>query len=60
METSIATRVAMMTDGPMRPTMLPPVVNRPTPMTVPTVMVTASCRPNWRRRVGGVATGLLS
>ena len=56
----MATRVAMMTAGPMSPTMLPPVVNRPTPMTVPTVMVMASRRPNCRRSDGAEAEGSLS
>ena len=60
MDTSMATSVAMMTAGPMSPTMLPPVVNSPTPITVPTVMVTASRSPNCRRSRSSSPVGLLS
>ena len=41
----MAARVARITAGPIVPTTLAPVVNNPTPTTVPTVMVTASFIP---------------
>lgn len=47
---SAASAVASTTNGPISPTTLPPVVNRPTPMTVPAVMVMASRRPSVRLR----------
>ena len=40
--------VAKTTLAPIWPTMAPPVVNSPTPMTVPAVMVMASRSPNAR------------
>ena len=45
---TMAIKVARMTAEPIEPTICAPVVNRPTPTTVPTVMVTASRIPSVR------------
>lgn len=54
---SAASAVASTTNGPISPTTLPPVVNRPTPMTVPAVMVMASRSPSVRLRPDPLAAG---
>ena len=54
-----ATMVAKMTDGPIKPTMLEPTVKRPTPMTEPAVMVTASRMPKLRLSAGELFLSLI-
>ena len=55
-----AVSVAKMTVGPSSPTTLAPTVNKPTPITVPVVIVIASRRPRQRLSSGEGAVSCIS